>query len=232
MLGEIQALNHLGIDLIDGGDYEQAAEVFAHAISLLSGCSLQPTPLVGCPGSSNRGCEPSTPPEHRFIAVYAYEDEESASPTRSDFYCFPFHFECVEDAGQEDEPDLTSEQYNSCAITCLFNLGICSHLEWEERKNHSHLLQKALSYYEQAISLTSRNAPSPADPVLKVLMAVCANATHCNNELVDLEQVHRWNETLKQIIRFSADKDLFYSDHYFSMNAFFNGFGRVAAHAA
>lgn len=225
-LGEIHALNHFGIDMLDSGDYKQAAEVFAHSISLLSSCSLQPTPLVGS-GSVWNNQE-----QQRFVSVYSFEEEAESSSASSDFYCYPFHFEFLQDAGQEDEPDLTSEQYNSCTITSLFNLGICFHLQWEEQKCQLCLLQKALLCYEQAISLTYRTPPSPSDPVLKVLMAVCANATHCNSELVNFDQMQRWNQTLKQIIKFSNDRHLAQTEHFFSMNAFFNSFGRTAAHAA
>ena len=224
MLGEIQALNHLGVYLIDGGDYEEAAEVFCHAITLLSGCSLQPTPIDGC----NRDAGVLD----RFVTVYALEEDDTCTDVaKSDFYSCPFHFEFSEQA-HPDEVGLTSEQYNSSAITCLFNLGLCFHLQWEESKTHTFLVQKALSFYEQAISLTSKSAPAPCDPVLKVLMAVCTNATHCNNELANLEHAGQWNRTLKTIINFAKDKDMLCADHFFSINAFFNSFGRVAAHAA
>ena len=247
-LYEIQALNHLGIDHIDGGDYEEAVEVFSHAITLLSGCTLEPTPIGGMTtNSKHKNHSKDVAPVVVVVAdnavvtvVHSLEDEvrnnnADSTTTTSEFYTHPFHLECVTTASTMcTGPDLTSEQYNICAIACLFNLALCFHLEWEEQKTcHTYLLQKALSLYEQAISLTRRTTPlSSSDSILMVLMAICSNATHCNSELVNLDQVQRWNGILRKIIKFTNDKEILIAENYFSLNAFFNSFGRVAAHAA
>ncbi|KAL7576195.1 hypothetical protein ACA910_013681 [Epithemia clementina (nom. ined.)] len=57
---------------------------------------------------------------------------------------------------------------------------------------------------------------SPSDTVLKVLMAICTNATHCRIELArDLfKQVQFWNQTLYRILRYGRTKDLYHEEAF------------------
>eukprot|EP00527_Entomoneis_sp_CCMP2396_P000924 CAMPEP_0198142630 /NCGR_PEP_ID=MMETSP1443-20131203/5377_1 /TAXON_ID=186043 /ORGANISM="Entomoneis sp., Strain CCMP2396" /LENGTH=274 /DNA_ID=CAMNT_0043805687 /DNA_START=26 /DNA_END=850 /DNA_ORIENTATION=- len=140
---------------------------------------------------------------------------------------------------QEDEKQLTNQEYNAFAITALFNLGLCYHLQWfTEAPNQSILLVKALWYYRQAFYLVTpeRFISSRQDPVLKVLcMAVCGNATHVSLELGQLDQVKMWNQRLSNIV--ARRTTIMYQEddedaRFFLRHATIHSFAFVAARAA
>jgi hypothetical protein len=215
VIGEVQALNTLGADLIERGDLKQAASALLSAISHLSWCVLSPTP-IGAKKTEGRG----------NFTVYS---EDPAEP-RSEMFCHPFLFES-EEASCEFECSLTSEQHTFCTICILFNIGVSFHLEWQLHKTKSSLLLKASRFYEQALSLADDIVLKPTDSILKVLMAICANATYCHVELGNHDHVDCWNQKLQVILKFSRVQCLS-SQEFFSVNAFLNSFRRMAANAA
>ena len=109
-LNEIQSLNTLGVNHIDEGDYEEAAEVLIEAVSQLSFCSLAPTPLT--PSKANDGTmtfmsnierSTSTLVPNRIHLEVAETPQEEPSACKDDFYHYPFCFE--KRSGEDEEED-------------------------------------------------------------------------------------------------------------------------------
>eukprot|EP00527_Entomoneis_sp_CCMP2396_P003047 CAMPEP_0198154306 /NCGR_PEP_ID=MMETSP1443-20131203/68107_1 /TAXON_ID=186043 /ORGANISM="Entomoneis sp., Strain CCMP2396" /LENGTH=211 /DNA_ID=CAMNT_0043820955 /DNA_START=21 /DNA_END=653 /DNA_ORIENTATION=+ len=201
-LKQIQAMNELATNLIDDGYYYYAFDVLSNAVAKLSGCLLSPSPID------------STQEQHRQdIDVFSSEDEDGEVDHEEDeeehhedriteFYAYPFAFDLHEQLLSSQNQELSNYQYNSIAAVCLFNLGLCGHLAWEEDKSRTDYLLKSGACYQEAISLLSSNCKFiPTGPALKVLLAVCVNAAHCHTELVHLQQVDFWYNILKDLMR-------------------------------
>lgn len=267
-LMEVQVLHMQGASLCEKGNWKEAAELFSLTLSRLSCCALSPTPI----GNEDKF----------FTAADVYIlGHGLLEAKKQEFLSCPFAFEFLgfdENDREYDDCWFTSEEHSVATICALFNLGVCFHSEWKNcAQERTSLLLKALHCYEQALSMFRSSCysnTSAHDPVLKVLMGVCSNATHCHIELGKLDLVSLWNATLCSFLNFSrcsccsledenirdsspcpmqvdceekevdGDQNDDDSDddgiaeredclyHYFTMQAFFNKFQRVAAHAA
>ena len=222
MLGEIQALNALAAEHIGEGDHRHAVEILNLALLKLSSSLLAPRPIDSTNGHQAKLVDDVN------VYVYFWESVEKLTS----FLHQPCMFECKLSFEQDDD-FLTNEQFCSCAIASLFNLGLCYHLEWKKRKllHHINLLSKALHYYEQAFSMTRYCQFHASDSVLQVVMAVCTNASHCNSELANFEQVKLWNERLSQALRFSRQGQES-QRQFFHLTVFLNNFCGTSAPAA
>ena len=131
-----------------------------------------------------------------------------------DFYPYPFAFRLVNLHSKQEGTErtnpvlvLSAEQYNSCAVTCLFNQAVCCHLAWDDAvcpKEKQRFLLQARTLYEEALQLIIRNDltcslrsfqhhTAEGVAILKLLLAISVNALHCNTELCDAPEVTRWN---------------------------------------
>ncbi|KAL7576988.1 hypothetical protein ACA910_006741 [Epithemia clementina (nom. ined.)] len=183
MLGEIQALNAIAADLIGEGDHNEAVEILNLAITKISGSMLAPThDALGC---TPRRQHPKDMDDAHGVHVYFWE---MVDPWAT-FLHQPCMFECNL-ASQLEDSFLTNEQFCFCAIANLFNMGLCYHKEWKRQtgtERGTHLLSISLYYYEQAYSMTGHCQLHASDSILQVIMAVCANAFHCNSELPNID---------------------------------------------
>eukprot|EP00522_Entomoneis_paludosa_P005892 CAMPEP_0172457062 /NCGR_PEP_ID=MMETSP1065-20121228/19760_1 /TAXON_ID=265537 /ORGANISM="Amphiprora paludosa, Strain CCMP125" /LENGTH=267 /DNA_ID=CAMNT_0013210543 /DNA_START=86 /DNA_END=889 /DNA_ORIENTATION=+ len=252
---ELQAMNTLAIsEHVEYGEYQDAAVIFSTMVSQLSTCRLAPTPLGHLEADVRLNrlhvyCDPDDDDSMEDSGVNV-----SLDPKVNDLFARPFAFEYKSTSvstktPEEEEPLITSEEYNLLAVTALFNLGLCFSLEWKRvMMNHKKteeeegaprrstgcsdaLLQHALYYYEQAFSLSSvSHQLTPDDPLLPLLMAVCVNATHCQVELAMCTgATNVWNDRLRMLLQFSSGHGEESTRQFFSMAAFFQSFPRIAA---
>lgn len=222
LIGEIQALNTLGVEALEKEDLYGSAQAFAEAVQKLPWCSLSPTPLGDMMSRREDDMEGMT--------VYFNNDPVAGV----DYWTAPFLFESAESA-VELELGLSPKEYASAAMSCLFNMGLVHHLQWDKCKDSAYLLQRALSFYEQAFSLTATIKVSAVDgSVLKVLMAVCNNASHCQREMSNLHSTKLWNDRCRRCLQVygSGGRRGSSISVYFMRRTFFNDFPRVTALAA
>lgn len=225
-IGDVQAFITLSSGLIEDGDLKRAASVLSTAISHLVRSAVTPDPIVV--NQEGRQEESSQP-----FLIYCYSElDPEERDLRSEFFSDPFLLESEEAFNCEDRPWFTT-QHAFCTICCLFNLGLCFHLEWQRNRSKSLLLSKALQSYEIALSLT--NTPGvtirPNDPILKVLMSLCTNAMHCHDELGNPDQVWLLGRRLQDILDFSRVITV-NSQRFFTAQVYFNSTRRVGARAA
>ena len=260
-IDEIQALNMVGIDLMEQYDFKEAASAFSYCLSQLSWCILSPSPLPSSnafDATTDRSCTTDDQMNGQTsFSFYATDDDsndESIDPRR-EFYVQAFLFECNNGAQPKPCPSFaTSTQHISMNICILFNLGLCYHLEWERRRTeNTALLASALDCYEQAYLLAKSNngnGPTcfkPTDSTLKILMAVCTNATHCHCEMGNVDNVNVWNQALCRILVFCRESDdprdscgcnssldTLHNNSlgFFALNAFLNSIPRTVSRAA
>eukprot|EP00522_Entomoneis_paludosa_P003954 CAMPEP_0172470502 /NCGR_PEP_ID=MMETSP1065-20121228/66495_1 /TAXON_ID=265537 /ORGANISM="Amphiprora paludosa, Strain CCMP125" /LENGTH=216 /DNA_ID=CAMNT_0013228449 /DNA_START=91 /DNA_END=741 /DNA_ORIENTATION=+ len=216
----------MAIDLIQKGCNGEASEILSEAVSDLSKCVL-----------SNR--EQQEGRDHAKncmdgVSIYS-ADILAMNPSveNGDFFFHPFGFECVVATSDQEDDSLTNKDFSSCAITCLYNLGLCYHMEWfkYQKTSTDKLLCKALYFYRQAFSFTSDYTMRPQDPILQVLMAISTNAAHCSVKLADLDQFRYWNKYLGKILNFCQDRR---KNHvgFFILTTQLNSYAIAAAAAA
>ncbi|KAL7573942.1 hypothetical protein ACA910_001953 [Epithemia clementina (nom. ined.)] len=205
---------------------------------------------------SVEGCNHTYPNELRFDAKseffpYPFYFESpgavpGAKPSLDCSYSTPSSWSAIK--GSSSPAELTSSHHLVITICCLYNLALCHHLEWKKRRNkaNTRLLETALSYYEQAFAAGKSKCGSssvlsfkPTDAVLKVLKAVCVNATHCHCELGNVGHIGKWNRALNAIMRFSNVGDNYDGVNesstvraFFILNAFLNSIPRSVSPAA
>jgi len=197
-LCEIQALNTLGVELISEGDYDDALNVFSHAIHLLSEALDAPFQKALPPTTT------TTASLHSGVCVRDVNlFGREPSIIKGDFFFNPFLFECPNVAASGS--NTLHKQLSFAAITCLFNLGLCFQLEYVQRcPERDQLLTSSLHFYQEAFSLVLQDDSNATDysEVIKTLMAVCTNASFCQAELGHIDQIQRWNGRLATILRF------------------------------
>ena len=147
-------------------------------------------------------------------------DPEDEERDVTDFFGCPFQFSYPRDLLRAPKNSntlmmLSSEQYNVAVVTCLFNLGLCHHLYWDEHRHHLPSLQTALGYYQEAMSLllthhgghlarnttTATTIPEEGGPFLLLLFAVGVNAVHCHTELHQYPHTQAWQDVQQHLLQ-------------------------------
>mmetsp|Transcript_6162 Transcript_6162/g.7986 ORF Transcript_6162/g.7986 Transcript_6162/m.7986 type:complete len:242 (-) Transcript_6162:40-765(-) len=236
---QVRSLNANSGNLIEQGQFKQAASVLSRAIAKLTASALTLQQSTDANANANANITASVASATPNITLHANSTQEQIDPTKSEFFHQPFFFQEVSTYDVTTstllEQPFTPEKHTACSVCCLFNLGLCFHLEWmKHNKTKACLLVKAARFYEQALSLVSGSyvaSLQPTDAFLKVLMPICANATHCHIQLGNRSQATYFNQRLVQILEFSGDCHP-QSSQMFSFNAFFNSFPRNTADIA
>eukprot|EP00527_Entomoneis_sp_CCMP2396_P000673 CAMPEP_0198151302 /NCGR_PEP_ID=MMETSP1443-20131203/55131_1 /TAXON_ID=186043 /ORGANISM="Entomoneis sp., Strain CCMP2396" /LENGTH=233 /DNA_ID=CAMNT_0043816927 /DNA_START=62 /DNA_END=763 /DNA_ORIENTATION=+ len=187
---EAQSINEFAATLIDDGYSEEAADELIHLASKLSGLVLLPS-TGGTIGKAHQGMnDVYSTEEQRYNDSPLNEGERDIT----DFYSHPFVYHYPDALLETRDPMISSEQYNTAAVICLFNLGLCCQLEWDENRAKAELLHRALGYYQEAMSMLFSKVCCflPQGPVVKVLLAICVNATHCQVELMQFDRIDYW----------------------------------------
>mmetsp|Transcript_20444 Transcript_20444/g.26356 ORF Transcript_20444/g.26356 Transcript_20444/m.26356 type:complete len:232 (+) Transcript_20444:105-800(+) len=231
MQREIQAINTAAAAMIQKNSFDQACRLLLCGTSKLSSCILPPAPIV----DATKKLSTSYEGVGQEIEVHAAEDQPQGPQDQhaGNFFSQPFLFEYSEGTICSDFPELSNYQYNTSAAIYLFNLGLCWHTaHYQTRRAKADFLMKAIHCYEEAISLLKTDRGFvPTGPVLKVLLAVCINAAHCNNELANFGQLNRWNNVLQFLLKFST-QEILQSQEVLSMKGFFTGSTQTLAPAA
>ena len=147
-------------------------------------------------------------------------DPEDEERDVTDFFGCPFQFSYPRDLLRAPKNSntlmmLSSEQYNVAVVTCLFNLGLCHHLYWDEHRHHLPSLRTALGYYQEAMSLlwthrghlatnttTATTIPKEeGGPFLLLLLAVGVNAVHCHTELHQYPHTQAWQDVQQHLLQ-------------------------------
>eukprot|EP00522_Entomoneis_paludosa_P006746 CAMPEP_0172460494 /NCGR_PEP_ID=MMETSP1065-20121228/37104_1 /TAXON_ID=265537 /ORGANISM="Amphiprora paludosa, Strain CCMP125" /LENGTH=281 /DNA_ID=CAMNT_0013215535 /DNA_START=47 /DNA_END=892 /DNA_ORIENTATION=+ len=220
LLLDIQALNDAAASYLDDGFVQEAHQVLGQATTKLSQCQV----LLPTESSSSRT---ATPPhgsvqskdqdDHSCDSVVDDDDcdmvsddeEEMSDDDMPEFYPYPFTFQYKASEVQAQESWITLEQYRTCAITCLFNLGLCHHLAWDDEPLQTNLLHRALVFYQKAIALIlkkdSKTGSSyfqtlkPEHPLFKLVLAICINASQCHTELVQYDKIAFWQNLIQTL---------------------------------
>ena len=139
------------------------------------------------------------------------------------FYPHPFSFHIDL---RVPEQEMTKEQYNLCALSCLYNLGLCCHLQWDDARSKlksqdistladKHLvqwLQRAAHFYQEAVLLL-RTDPSlmvflhkdrNGAPLIKVLLAACVNAIQIHSILANTRSLQTFQSILQRLVGLSS----------------------------
>ena len=142
MLKEIQCLNAIAITAMETQDYREAAEALKHALSELSTCALEPSPLESDGVVSDLGDD--------CIELEAVQTPclRSPSATNGDFYHYPFSIESERvfqvEADEERTPNLSREEHARCTIACFYNLALCHQLQWLKTVDFSKELSSTI----------------------------------------------------------------------------------------
>ena len=147
-------------------------------------------------------------------------DPEDEERDVTDFFGCPFQFSYPRNLLRAPKHSntlmmLSSEQYNVAVVTCLFNLGLCHHLYWDEHRHHLPSLRTALGYYQEAMSLllthgghllatnttTATTIPEEGGPFLLLLLAVGVNAVHCHTELHQYPHTQAWQDVQQHLLQ-------------------------------
>jgi len=223
---EIQTVNEFVVSSIEDGYFDEATDVLLHLITKISGLMLLPSPIhVGPYGdedgnnNNNKGIDDVYSTEQRC------EDPlEQGERDIKGFYGHPFIHQYPEAFLESTEPILSSEQYNTTALICLFNLGLCYQLKWDESRSKTELLHEALEHYQEAISFLLNDMCSfiPQGPIVKVLLGICVNAAHCHAELMQPHGMEIWvNITQDMVLKFCS-QEVLQSVEFFTMKRLFD----------
>mmetsp|Transcript_18740 Transcript_18740/g.24138 ORF Transcript_18740/g.24138 Transcript_18740/m.24138 type:complete len:269 (+) Transcript_18740:118-924(+) len=215
MFGRVQALNGFAVEHIIDGEYRQAVEALDCTMLELSTPIGRATSIT--PTTSSPQCSKSVTLTTGVSAELGYEyrnictrnDNQRTMEDNNDFFFLPGGLEFEPELLCTDDEHMSEQQYCFCTITCLYNMGLCYHLEWSKtfstnnQVNQSLLLKRALTCYERAFSLSYECHIPPQDTVLQILMAVCNNAVHCSKELLaNLQMAKFWNDRLFQVLKY------------------------------
>ena len=247
MLEEIQALNTQATTLMEEGDHVGALERLSYITSKLFTCVLLPqSPLCGS------SLVTIVNHSYRAESILARAAHTRSRPAvgQGDYWFVPFALEYADSVIARhrilDDPFMGKDEYTACSVTTLFNLGLCYHQIWNTNKRaSSRYLLQALVHYRQAFAflpdlLQSRRSPYEFNvyfpkSLLPVFMAICANASHCCQELGDIQQLQWWSQWLNSLVKSGDNQWIINCPHdykFFAITAFHNGFGYHTAQAA
>jgi len=153
---------------------------------------------------------------------------ESVDPEElPDFYPYPFAFHSPDGPPtngnvkpEHQQQWLTGPQYKICSMTVLFNLGLCSHLAWDDEPLKTGRLQQALYFYEKAVLLVLEPSSSSSKKdtttatfgledalvqqaghaLVKLTLALAINIAQCRTELVQYEKVPFWSALIQTLV--------------------------------
>lgn len=228
MLKEIQCLNAIAITAMETQDYREAAEALKHALSELSSCVLEPSPL------ETEGVISDLGDDCIELEAVLTPCLRSPSAANGDFYHYPFSIEServFKDEGRASH--LSREEHARCTIACFYNLALCHQLQWLKTKSSSRLLQGAIKYYQDAYAFAHtfyQNNLTPRDSLLCVIMATCTNVASSLVEMGQVPQISFWSGQLSRLVLFAHEGQE--RSNFFALTAFHNNFGYHTAQAA
>ena len=142
MLKEIQCLNAIAITAMETQDYREAAEALKHALSELSSCVLEPSPL------ETEGVISDLGDDCIELEAVLTPCLRSPSAANGDFYHYPFSIESERvfkvEADERRASHLSREEHARCTIACFYNLALCHQLQWLKTVDFSKELSSTI----------------------------------------------------------------------------------------
>ena len=234
----------MALHLIQRSMFDAAALVSQHkldeASELLGGiiAALFETRnmLVTCPEGLN-SFEATRANELTFIPIS--KEFLIARPDWDDeFFAFPFAFVDSNFANHWTTPFINEQIVSTCAAACLFNLGLCSHMETKYNAEHCAVtLRDARTFYENAWIILKRfsgDSTPRGNSITYLLMALCTNLSKCCYDLGELDSSNQWQESLLELLTFcwhQEDNSALELHNFFLLTSAINA-GYFAAGAA
>ena len=238
---ELQSLNDFATFQVDDGYYEDGVEGFTHLIHQLSLVIMMPSPLQEeeqeQEEDDDSGIMAAVDSTH--VPGTLGRDASEGERDITQFYGHPFQFEYPEELinqGEDVPARLSAFQQAATSTILQFNLALCYHLFWDEHPERTDVLLKALGLYNEAVSnisllysrgeietSSSSRAPPPSlqGPVLKVLLAICVNATHCHAQMNQIRAMGYWENLSRQLLAF-CDPTIHQSKEFRTLRGLFD----------
>ena len=133
---------------------------------------------------------PATASEDTIVLVSCKFDTEIKN-----FYSGSFLFSLPENCQTP-----SNRQVDYCSASCLFNMALACHLEFEssvDAHRRNKLLQQSRILYLTAYQLLQKYPIEPSDSIVLLLMALCGNLMEIEMELGSVDEVRFWRRILE-----------------------------------
>lgn len=177
---------------MESRDYEEAFNLLRTSMLSLTG-TVQDT--IKQPSSMQY----RLPDEGIVLASSKYDSKVDRFYTGSFLFSLP--------ANQSLDYNLTRRQVDYCSATCLFNMALACHLEYEGSTDcgkRDKLLYQARILYLTAYQLLQKYPIEPTDSIVLLLMALCANLIDVELDFGSVDEVKFWRRILEDA-SFAAD---------------------------